>query len=449
MNLRRIILTDLNPSVYKQEYLSSFLSELVIHSLLYDQVLIREGDLICNRHLTNLLRDQEAFQIFAELLKAGAIRLLRVSPDSLFPDLRCDPIIHPLSARAEDHMRRRSYRGRPWKPKSWEVEIFSRLDPIIIDSNANVLQSEFPIENGFAAELKAILSSRKLNHLKDHRAFRDITDRMADKFMSFCTDQEEWVRFLHKKGMKSPLINSERGFYRTAGYQCLEFFKHRNGMRRLIESTYAACECNRENAEGRYGRSALAELPFAYESAIAQHEAAETIMKMELVASGSQMQMVVAPGIGEVVAVARTGNAFREFQDVIRSLPSADSPERAFSVAWDSLCSVVADQWSRKLVRRAKVDERVRNICLGVYLSVRALGFVVFHGRGDLDWPIVADFAAINRIEHWVPALSQSIRATVKLPKIHKQLTNAATLRCSKISIVTTSMPMLSSKVDL
>jgi hypothetical protein len=435
MERRRIILTNLNSSVFSNKYISSFLAELVINSLLYDQVLIREGDLICNRHLTSYLSDHaDAFEVFADLLRVGAVRLLRVDPKSLSSDLERDPIGQPVSARAEDHMRHRSYAGRDWKPRTWEWKLYERLDDVLKQSNAFQIQKSFQEKNVFAAELKNILVNRDKNGLQDRRPFRDINDHMADKFIAFCSDPEAWRRFVSDKGGRK-YRGGEGGFYRTAGYQCLQFFEHRRGMERLLESTYAACDSDREDADGRYGRSALAELPFAYPSDEEQRSAVETVIKMEVVPVGERLTIGIAPGIGEVVAAAREHPAFCNMQSALESLGDAENPDKTFTDAWQSLCSVVADNWARKMGRRQTIDHQISDFCVNIYLAFRFLGYVVLHGKEGFDWPVLADKAIIDRIEHWVPELSKAVRSMVKLPRVYEQFVSAATLRCSRVPL--------------
>src|ERR1700730_1471680 len=110
---RRIVLTHWNAGVFRSHMIPHLLPELVVYSLLYDEVLIREEDLLTNRRITSLLGDQLQFEIFSELLGAGLVKLLRL-PTSLYPGgRRFDPEILPISARAEEHQERRTYKGKP------------------------------------------------------------------------------------------------------------------------------------------------------------------------------------------------------------------------------------------------------------------------------------------------------------------------------------------------
>jgi len=448
MEQRRIILTNLNPSVYRPKYLPTFLSELVINSLLCDQVLIREGDLITNKNITEYLcTNPESFEVFKELLSVGAVKVLHLRPESYPKDLKFDPQHQPLRARAEDHSRRRSFKGRPWKPHKSQCQLYDRLDNAIRESpdykdksrRKFAIQRRFPKHNDFAAVLQDILLPQHRERLRKRKLFSQIDDDLADNFSDFCSSPEAWIRFLHRKGVKKPLLGPEGRFYRTAAYQCLQVFKHNpkgmQGMQRLVESTYAACDCDREEADGRYGRSALAELPFVFESDEEEQEAAETVVKMEVVPAGPPMKIGVAPGIGEVLAATREHETFREMQKALRSLGSAVDTEKSFKYPWQNLCSLVADNWARKMVRREKVDIRFGKVFVGIYLATRLRGFVAFHGREGFDWPVVVDGAVINRIEHWVPELSRTIRAITKIPAVYKQLVNAVTLRCERVTL--------------
>jgi hypothetical protein len=108
---QQIILTHWNAGVFHSASLPQLLQELVIYALLYDDVLIREEDLLTNRAITRLLSEENNFVFFSELLISGLVKLLRM-PLAMYPQgRRYDPVRLPISARVEEHQLRRSYNG--------------------------------------------------------------------------------------------------------------------------------------------------------------------------------------------------------------------------------------------------------------------------------------------------------------------------------------------------
>lgn len=446
---RRIILTNANASVFRPAFCDTFLSELIVNALFYDEVLIREGDLIGNRHLTRFLKDKSNLATFSELLSTGAVKILRLSQTSYPSNVTFDPRQFPVSARAQDQALNRSDRGLPWVPTKDEWTLFLHLDSVLRQNRgSHQRQRPFPGHNAFAAELQELLEHPEDFRLNKRRTFRDIHPRMAKRFSEFCSQPEAWERFLRNHGQERPLATG-RGFYRTQAYQCAQLFepKARNAMECLIESTYAACECDRERAEGRYGRSALAELPNKCDD---YDEAYNTVRKLEVVPIVSKeepLKLAVAPGIGDVLAHVRDRPGFEEMQRCLLTIGSMRGPrqeyvdpEKRFTDAWSALCADYADAWA-KHIRRSKSDERLGKLAAWIYVGMRAWGFLTrvlpvdLQIEKDVDITPVADYLLVDRIEHWLPVLSQYVRALANMPAARSEMVKAATLRCTRVQL--------------
>lgn len=434
---RQLILTNLNPSVYAKKYVSSFLPELLIYSLLYEEVLIREDDLIVNKVLTNHLAEPENLRVFEELLSTGVVRLLCLAKKEYGPGLRRDPLRQPISARAEEHERRRSYKGRPWRASARQWQLYSRLDTLVCahPKESVRVQKPFPAGNQFASELAEILEDRESYRLRHRRAFNDIDDEMADAFLSFCWIPDAWTQFLAGRGVRNPLQGTGGDFYRTAAYQCLEMFPRRNGMRRLIESIYAACDCAREDADGRYGRSALAELPYRLDPSEDPDTATLDITKIEMVPTEAAVKVGVGPGIGDVLTGTRNSPAFQHLQAVLASMGSAEIQEAMVIEAWRSVSAVFAEQWAKAMVPRQHLDKQVAEWTAHAYVAARVLGFMLAPTESSID-PVrlLIEHHALNMaIEHCAPILSQKLRALLAVPKLFKRTQQAAAIRCTRV----------------
>jgi len=435
---RQLILTNLNPSVYTKRYASSFLPELLIYSLLYEDVFIREDDLIVNKVLTDHLADPENLRVFEEILSTGVVRLLRLANKAYGPDLRRDPLRQPISARAEEHEQRRSYKGRPWRATARQWQLYSRLDALVCahPKGSTRVQKPFPAWNQFAIELAEILEQRESYRLGHRRAFKDIDDEMADAFLRFCRTPGAWTRFLADRGIGEPLRGTEGDFYRTAAYQCLEMFPHPNGMRRLIESVYAACDCDREDTDGRYGRSALAELPYRLDPSEDPDTANLDVMKIEMVPTEAAVGIGVGPGIGDVLIGTRNSPAFQHLQAVLASMGSVEIQEAVVIDAWRSVSAVFAEQWAKAMVPRRHLDNRVANWTTHAYVAAHVLGLVMAPTEISIN-PVhlISHHALITAIEHCVPSLSQKLRALLAVPKLFERTQRSAAIRCTRVQL--------------
>lgn len=448
---RRIILTNINASVFKPRFCVTFLSELIVNSLLYDEIFIREGDLIGNRILTEYLKDEFAFQIFSELLSVGAIKILRLSSNSYPSNIRRSPRLFPISARAEDQEINRSDAGKPWKATKWEWELFSRLDKVLKGSSkSHRRQRPFPEENMFSSELSELLVHRQEYKLDKRTAFRDIHPRMAEQFIKFCCEPEAWRRFLRDHRIKTP-YGSGRDFYRTQAYQCAERFvpKAWKAMQRLVESTYAACECDRENADGRFGRSALVELPARCEN---YDEAYNEVRKFEvvpIVPKKTGLKFAVALGIGKVVAEVRRKDAFRQMQECLMKIDTMGEtnqeyvdPFRTLNDAWRAVCGEYEEAWANHIHRESILDRTSCSLALWLFRGVSMLGYMTMGLHRELlgqnlNINILAplDWYIVPRIVHSCPRLSQRVRALIRMPAAGEEMFKAGTSRCTRIEL--------------
>ena len=173
----QIVLTHWNAGVFHATALPQLLPELAIYSLLYDEVLIREEDLLTNRAITNLLSDESNFSIFSELLVSGLVKLLRLPLEAYPSGRQFDPVRLPISARVEEHQLRRTYKGSRWQPTRKEWELFKRLDEIVTSSpSASRYHATFP--GGTRLRLSYEKSSIIGSHTDSHhtRCFATLTN---------------------------------------------------------------------------------------------------------------------------------------------------------------------------------------------------------------------------------------------------------------------------------
>jgi hypothetical protein len=439
---RRIILTHWNAGVFKRDALPQLIPELVVFSLLYDEVLIREEDLLTNRSIIALLSDDAVFSIFEELLAAGIVRLLRLPLQNYPPGRRYDPVRLPISARAEEHELRRTYRGRPWKPTANEWRFFARLDEVVVHNPASSrFHTDFAPRNLFADELAEVLENRHAYRLRFHPVFRYIPSETADSLIRFCREPGSWLRFLHDAGITNPIVGPDGGFYRSAAYQCFELLPAPRSTRRLVESVYAATYCDREQSDGRYGGSELIELPY-HSVGREDAESIASATKINVVPTSAAANITVAPGIAAVLQRTRESSQFRSLATVLERLGNVDDEklptEGQFYEAWRQISEVYADSWAHIFRTPSTFDKLTTRYSIAAYVGARVLGFVIFpEAPWHLDVPVLQDAIAIASIEHFGPRILSAFRATLRAPRLQDELRNAARIRCSKVALNT------------
>jgi hypothetical protein len=437
---QQIILTHWNAGVFHAASLPQLLPELAIYALLYDEVLIREEDLLTNRFITHLLSDENNFAVFSELLRSGLVKLLRL-PLAFYPQgRRYDPVRLPITARAEEHQLRRTYKGNPWKPTKNEWRFFSRLDEIVTKfPSASRYHTGFEEGNPFAAQLAEILENRNSYRLLSHRAYRYLDPKTADQFLTFCRDPEAWQRFLHEHGVTNPIVGPDAGFYRSAAYQCSEFLPTRRAIRRLTESVYAAVYCERESSDGRYGGSELVELPYRYHSDSERTTAAEEAVRIEVVPTEGAVNVAIQPGIVEVLVRTRASPEFESVRRTIEALgTNPESPllsETRFREAWRCLSGAYAEN-SAMWLGPVSADHHVVRYLVYAYVLARVLGILVLPKAGtNLDTTIAEDSAVIAAVEKFGPALLSSFRASVRIPALQERMETSVSIRCSTVPL--------------
>src|SRR6266849_6905777 len=71
-----------NPSARSRD---EFLSDLILLSLLYDEVLVSDNDLLSSRHIATWFSGEEKFRLLEALIDVGALRVLK-RPLEAYPD---------------------------------------------------------------------------------------------------------------------------------------------------------------------------------------------------------------------------------------------------------------------------------------------------------------------------------------------------------------------------
>ena len=278
-----IMITHWDPDLYPTASPPG-IQELVIYGITSAilrgraNVLLKEVDLLLNPKVRAAFRDDAVVGQFVSLLNTGLFKVLLPTLSTDFGDI--DPTLQPMTAVAWERERKR----RPYKNKfrqlTREDEIYcGKLDKILVNAGTETskrpdgvvrFRKEFPRTNEFACVLTGVLSRADRAWLSRPQ-FRGITPKMADDFVTYCNNPSKAVDRLPPE-----VKPNSREAYRSLFYQvadCAEYkSKHNNmtgsrAMKNLLQSVYAYCELNREDASGTYEGLRIAELPLIGEPA--------------------------------------------------------------------------------------------------------------------------------------------------------------------------------------
>jgi hypothetical protein len=394
------------------------MQELILYSLLFGHVVVRDVDLFHNLSIgRQLIGSDTNFQILVELVRNGCVEVLTLRPES-YPNITANPHVAPFSARSERHSVSRSYAGEKWQPDEWQQNLCLKLDAALNGIRFRY-QAQFPEDNDFARRLAGELSK---DSIKNVPWFKEIGVDAKRRFSELCANDSDWERFLRDECRKESIVGEGQGFYRTAAYQCAKQFPaSERALRNLIQSVYAWCECSREETEGRFGGRLLWELPHSYGSPVQDEAAVESFVDIQIVPKRKKLTIPLVPMIGEIIAATRTDPAFQNFQKTWAGIGRPEMPERNFWIAYEQLLEVFVDNAAKKLIRPGShVTWAV--IGSGIALAGHHFGLSMNEAAGtDLGIALLG------------PQLSRFVRSVPFAQRAKSELLNAVEIRCNKV----------------
>ncbi len=243
--------------------LDAVIYELMLLSLLYDSVLIQDEIFALSPKFANMFSSKENIDILKKLLDIGAITVL-THPLQVYPtdELKELATAAPIFARAKYTQQYSTRADKLFKPSNKQITLYHEIDACL-SRNPGTQRPvgslmQFDIMKAFGFLLKDTLSSK---HYKKWigSAFGGITNEMADDFINFIEDTEKLSSQLTRNNKGIRLVPGPDGkpvFNRSLGYLATTLYPHRQAkaMQSLIQTTFAAPFCWRENASGRFSK---------------------------------------------------------------------------------------------------------------------------------------------------------------------------------------------------
>jgi hypothetical protein len=326
----------------------ALLQQLLLLSLVYDEVLIQDEVLALSKKLSRWFARGQDFELLRRCLEIGAIKVLthRAYGSDELAEMA---VQRPISARARYIARVGTKEEKLFEP-TLRQEVFHRqLDEAMPNSVRRPVgaRDPFDIMASFGAILKDVLRQPEYARWL-RRAFRGVTPGIAAEFANFVDDPENGVRALRAAG-KEPRFVVDEGrvvFNRSLAYQLSELYGQgaANALQRLAASTFAAPFCWRESALGRFSDDLPELLWLPDEGPGRGHlEAAVTV---EAVVDTK----VVVPRIGEefvdAVSEVRASEAGRKLRKSVRRLGQTAAFDEHVT-AWQEVAEALAMRLNR------------------------------------------------------------------------------------------------------
>lgn len=416
----------------------TFIYELVLLSLVYDEILIQDEVFALSEKLSGWMENEENFRQLQSCFSVGCIHIL-THPKNGFRSKKLQDLseYNPIKARANHIAKYSSYEDRPFKPTDQQKRFYNKIDTLI--SCSNDIRRPVGIKNrlNFRLHFPKILQEVLCNGLYRNwisKSFVHITREMAADFIDFIDKPEKALGKL-PPDMRQSDQNKDVIFSRSLGYRLARYFyppKERKAIQRLIQTAFAAPFCENEDASGRYDRN-LKELiwsPREMESTLFDEN--ENVCSLQ-----AHVQVPLnLPSLGDNLS---------EIISEVRNSPEGLSLRRAMKehdfnsfekqrLAWQA----VADKLAHLLNKSKKINVKIAAIQIGkdIITGVVVGGLFEFSYRGNIDLPVALGSAflggSIGLANHTLRLFWQDVRSQNLRPLIEK----AVQIRCSRIPCI-------------
>ncbi len=330
----------------------------------------------------------------------------------------------------------------PFKPNQQQLKFYAYLDSCLLNRHRShrPVSQHFDIMHVFAQLLKTVLSERQYRKWRS-RAFRGVTDAMADTFVRYIDEPERIVHDLKAAG-RNPLIIAHQGlpvFNRSLAYQATAMYPPRSAkaMQDLVQTTFYAPFASRERAVGRYSRylRELVWVPPGDQPLEAEGESIDNIVSVEANIDVLVGLPDLSTDFADAIAAVRESNAGISLRHSVRQIGS-EQTFRSQESAWMGVADLLASR-----VNRAKpVSLRTTLLRVGKDVVCGTLAYGILSPVLELDKviPGVLGEALLGgtigvAFDHGYKIL----RADLQRQKLRSQIERAVQFRCTQVEIPT------------
>jgi hypothetical protein len=303
------------------------LYELLLLSLLYDEILIQDEVFVLSNKLSNWFSKSESILILRKLFELNTIVVLK-HPIKAYPDkLKELAIKNPIEARSLYIQFYGSNSGKSFIPTQTQKKFYSEIELCLnFNKRANRFVGStynFDIMSAFSNMLHDILSKDEYSKwLK--LAFPGITQKVAAELVGYIENpQNAYTKVIQKNSNAKILFGSDDKpiFNRSFGFQIADLYKpaNSNSIKHLIQTTFAAPFCWREQAVGRYS-GVLKESLWESNKLFQNFDEKERRVSVEAHVEIPMNLPDLTHNFPEIIQKVRNSDAGKELRKSIRSL---------------------------------------------------------------------------------------------------------------------------------
>lgn len=315
--------------------------ELVLHSLLKDQILIQDESLAQSEKLAEWF-EYDNFRVLDELIDTGLFSVV-VQPPETYSDPRLQDLAtdHPIEAKRSSILLKH---GKPFKPTERLKSFQASLDRALLRTRSTALRPDETQKTFVSTLLNALGDSEYdkwfnrefgLNKGLRHELAQYVeqptlvSDRLKKRNLTFAPDP----KFFHQ-----PLFTRNLGHLLAQTYPEAEA-----GINALIHSSYAkAFTAAHDGASGRYNQYLRPLLPGGTHDRI-KHSKGLPVVEVEYRLGPNLRLPALTPGLCRKIQNARESDAYRELRSSLKTagwqLNFQDQNEK-----WLAFADVIARQ---------------------------------------------------------------------------------------------------------
>jgi hypothetical protein len=450
---KSVVLTDWAVEVdHLRANRDNFVYQLLLLSLLYDEVLIQDEALVLSDTLAHWFGESDGREIWEELLDIGSLVVLK-HPLFAYPtdELRENAQNHPIEARAKYIERFGTKGDQQFKVSDIQARLYSNIEWCL--KHKRTPAREVGANRGidimplFSRALWTVLSEGGYAAWIESN-FPTLRAQDVSRFLKLISDPEGLVKSLEKKGVLRNIVRDQNGqpvLNRSLAYQAASLFPltQKTKFQQIIQSAFAMPFCWRERAIGRYGGVLKAIPPRSTQPVpdrkrTRRHSAKQAIAIVEAHVNVPIAMPSLRRGFGKAIVDVRESVVGKELRDAVsrmgQSITFDEQKYRWQAVAEELATKVmgpIAFGVSIDAVKHKLIDGVVTGAIVHNFAEYFAAKYDFLTSLASLAGPAMGAGHAAAGIAY--DSLSNLWKTTRSVQDLCSKLENAIDFRCTWI----------------
>lgn len=335
-----------------------FLYELMLLSLLYDEILVQDEVLLCSKKMARWFPESGSFAEIEGFFDTGGLVVLKRPPWKYPEDLQGLAIEAPIKAR-RNHLERFSVTndGLPCRFSRKQVAFQDRLEACIRDHcsssrAAGKHAAGRDLMQEFRDECSRVLTDERYRKWLRSRFPRSVSDSaissMADEYSRFVSQPHIAVDRIRNLGLQPRFTPLGDGceFNTALAVQVAGTWPPplAAAMQGIVETVFARPFCEHEGAKGRYGK-ALRELPLTVDElrGLTASSDIRKVVRVETMVSSQMCLPALDINFAKIIREARDSDAGKNLRRMMARLGENVSFKQQLD-AWQAVAQEIANR---------------------------------------------------------------------------------------------------------